>query len=78
MCCIAHRKKKNADLRSNRQLEAPVPLIFLCRIFRNSALAPKLSIDPLFGKADIGSMVHSREWQSDSSFRVLLPGGPHR
>ena len=37
-------------------------LSFFCyRIFCNSALAPNFSINPLFGKADMGSLVHSRE-----------------
>ena len=34
---------------------------FSCRTFRNSALAPNFSIDPIFGKADVSSLVHSRE-----------------
>ena len=45
---------------SSRQLEPPLPLIFSCKIFGHSALAPNFSIDPLFGKADMGSLVHSR------------------
>ena len=49
------------NLRSNRQLEPPLPLNFYCRIFRNTALAPNFSINPLFGKADMGSLVHSSE-----------------
>ena len=48
------------NLRSNRQLDAPLPLIFSRRIFRHSAPAPNFSIDP-FGKADMGFSVHSFE-----------------
>ena len=51
------------NLRSNRQLEPPLPLNFSCRIFRPSVLpiAPNFSIDPLCRKADMRSLVHSRE-----------------
>ena len=52
----------SSNLRSNRQLEAPVPLIFSCRTFRNPVQAPNFSIDPLLGKADTGSLVQSREF----------------
>ena len=44
LCCIAH--KKNFCKRSNRQLQAPPPLNFSRRIFRNSALAPNFSFEP--------------------------------
>ena len=30
-------------------------------MFRHSALAPNFSIDPIFRKGDMGSLVHSRE-----------------
>ena len=48
---------------SNRQVEPPLPLNFSYRIFRNSALhvAPNFSTNPLLGKGDMGSLVHSRE-----------------
>ena len=49
------------NLRSNRQLKPPLPLNFACRIFRNSALAPNFTSNPLFGKADMGSLMHSHE-----------------
>ena len=64
LCCIATQKNRK---QSNQQLEPPLPLNFSCTIFRNSALAPNFSIDLLFGKAHMGSLVHSR----DSSFRDL-------
>ena len=47
--------------RPNRQLEPPLPLNFSCRTFRNYALAPNFPFEPKFGKADMGSLVHSRE-----------------
>ena len=47
--------------RSNRQLEPPLPINFSCWTFRNSALAPNFSFETWFGKADMGSLVHSRE-----------------
>ena len=34
---------------------------FFLRIFRLSALAPNVSIEPKFGRADMSSLVHSRE-----------------
>ena len=49
------------NLRSNRQLELRLPLNFSYRMFRRSALAPNFSFNPSFGKADMGSLVHSRE-----------------
>ena len=42
-------------------MSIPVPMIFFLLDIRNSALAPKLSIDPVVGMADMGSLVHSRE-----------------
>ena len=81
VCCNCSQKKMfSSNLRSNRQLEARLPLIFSCRIFRNFALAPTFSIDPLFGKADMGSLMHALPWvwQSDDSFRALLRGGPRQ
>ena len=48
-------------MHSNRQLEPPLPLNFSLRIFRHSALAPNFSVDPIFGKGDMGSLVHSLE-----------------
>ena len=59
LCCIAH--KLFFCKQSNRQLEPPLPLNFSCRTFRNSALAPIFSFEPYFGKAGMGSLVHSRE-----------------
>ena len=47
-------------------------------MLRSSALDPNFSIDPLFGTADMGFLAHSREWQSDSSFRDPLPSRPCR
>ena len=52
-------------------------LNFPSRIHRNSALS-NYSIDPLFGTADMGSLLHSREWQSDRRFRDLPPSRSHR
>ena len=60
-CPQKKKKKKSPNVRSNRQLEAPLPLNFSSRIFRNSALAPNFSFHPKFGEADMGSLVHSRE-----------------
>ena len=65
-------------LRSNRQLEPPLPLNFSYGIFRHSALATNFTIDPLFCKGDVGYLVQSREWRSDISFRDLLPSRPRR
>ena len=66
---IIQLRKQNAkknfwpNLRSNRQLEPPLLLHFSHRIFRHSALliAPNISIDPIFRKGDMGSLVHSLE-----------------
>ena len=73
---------------SNRQLE-PLPLNFSYRIFRHSALAPNFSSDAVFGKGDMGSLVHSREcgeatavsvtfykypWASLPKFENVVPG----
>ena len=45
--CIVHKNKnKMPNLRSNGQLETPLPLNFSCRMFRNSAVTPNFSIDP--------------------------------
>ena len=49
------------NLRSNRQLEPLLPLNFSYRIFRHFALDPNFTIDPIFRKGDMGSLVHSRE-----------------
>ena len=53
--------KKYSYKHSNRQLEPPLPLNFSYRTFRHSALAPNFSIDLIFRKGDMGSLVHSRE-----------------
>ena len=60
-CVTVPTKKILPNLRSNRQLEPPLPLNFSSRIFRHSALAPNFSTDPIFRKGDTGSLVHSRE-----------------
>ena len=60
-CVAVPTKTFLPNLRSNRQLEPPLPLNFFYRIFRRSALAPNFSIDPIFRKGDMGSLVHSRE-----------------
>ena len=45
-CVTVPTKKKLPILRSNRQLEPPLPLNFSSRIFRHSALAPNFSMNP--------------------------------
>ena len=59
LCCVAHKTKFCKQ--SNRKLEAPLPLFFSCRIFRNSSLAPSFTFEGWCGKAGMGSLVHSRE-----------------
>ena len=67
------------NLCSNRQLEPPLPLNFSYRIFRHYALAPNFSIDPIFRKGDMGSLVYSRECvEATAVFRDLLPSRPRR
>ena len=47
LCFIARKKTFFLPiLRSNRQLEPPLPLNFSCRTFLNSALAPNFSFQP--------------------------------
>ena len=59
LCYIAHKTKFCKQ--SNRQLEAPLPLFFSCTIFRNSAVAPNFTFEPLFGRTGVASLVLSRE-----------------
>ena len=67
-CVAVPTKTFLPNLRSNRQLEPPLPLnlpveysvILLYHTSYN--IAPNFSIDSLFGKADVGSLVYSREF----------------
>ena len=69
LTCVAVPTKKKCK-QSNRQLEPSLPLNFSCKMFRSSALAPNFSIDPLFCKADMGSLVHSRHCGKATVFSV--------
>ena len=61
----------------NQQLEARLLTVFFRPgHFRNSALAQNFSNDPKLGKADMGSLVHSRQsGKRGTSFRALLGMG---
>ena len=61
MHCPQKKKVFLPILRSNRQVESPLPLNCSCGILHNSALAPNFPFELEFGKADMGSLVHSRE-----------------
>ena len=55
-------QKKNADfveIKSSTRTTSAFK--FSCRIFRSSALAPNFLFEAQFGKADMGSLVHSRQ-----------------
>ena len=59
VCCLAHM-----FVAVSHQIENCNHLshsFFSCTIFRDSALAPNLAFEPSFGKADVVSLVHSRE-----------------
>lgn len=61
-CVAALTKKKRflTNLRSNRQLEAPLLPFFSLPAVRHPALAQKLSIDPKFRKAEMAYLGYSQ------------------
>ena len=62
LCCIAHKKNSFWPIvQLGKCLEAPLLPFFSSPIFRFSALAQNFSIDPIFCKADMGCLVHSRD-----------------
>ena len=51
----------------------PSPFFFL-RTFRFSALAPNVPIEPNIGRADMGSLVHTREGAKATALSVSSSG----
>ena len=66
-----HKTKKMPGLRSNRQLEAPLPLDFLCRISRVSAKNPAVVSIPK-PRALQKSLVHSLQLQCGKAVAVFV------
>ena len=84
-CRTAHKKKTgtiNTKTPDNKGTRTTSARVFFLRIFSFSALAPterNVRVEAKFGRADMSSLVHSRECvEATAIFRVLLRGGPRR
>ena len=76
---VLHCPQKNSFwpiVQSVKCLKAPLLPFFSSPIFRFSALAQKISTDPIGRYGLLGAPPW--RWQSRSSFRALLPVGPRR
>ena len=66
--CTAHKTQKKLPI--TKTLEPRPPPFFFLRAFHFFALVPYIPIEPKIGRADMSSLVHSRERVEATAFSV--------